>query len=324
VVTGAALVTGASGFVGGHLVQALRAHRIPVRVLVRQAGGWPADVDVVTGTMEDAAALARAADGVGTVFHLAAKVHDVSERGDSGAHDRVTVDGTARLLEACRSTRPAFVFLSSLAVYGATGEACLDEDAPTRPTTPYGAAKLRAETLLFEWAAATGAPACALQPPMVYGPGCKGNLVRMVRAIDRGWFPPVRHPGNRRSLIAIEDLVEALLLAATHPAARGRRFIVTDGRIYSSRDIYDALRHALGRPSIGWTVPVWPLRVAARLGDWGGALRGRRLPFDSLALDRLIGSACFSSARIVRELGFVPRGDFADGAVSVVRAYRGA
>jgi nucleoside-diphosphate-sugar epimerase len=295
-----------------------------VRVLVRQAGRWPADVDVVVGTMEDPVALRRAAEGVGTVFHLAAKVHDVSELGDSGAHERVTVEGMARLLEACRSEAPRFVFLSSLAVYGATGDACVDEDAPTRPASPYGVAKLRAEARLFEWADATGAHACAVRPPMVYGPGCKGNLVRMVRAIDRGWFPPIRYAGNRRSLVAIDDLVEALLLAGSHPAARGQRFIVTDGRVYSSRDIYDALRRALGRPPIGWTVPVWPLRLAARVGDWGGALRGRRLPFDALTLDRLVGSACFSSARIAGALGFVPHGNFADGAISVVQAYRGA
>ena len=323
--TARALVTGAGGFVGGHLVSALRARGIAVRVFVRHAGSWPADVETVVGTMEDAAALARAAAGVDTIFHLAGKVHDVSELGDTGAHERVTVEGTARLLDACRATpAPRFVFLSSLAVYGPTGEACVDEQGPTRPTTPYGIAKLRAEELVHAWAGARDAHACSLRPPMVYGPGCKGNLVRMVRAIDRGWFPPVRYAGNRRSLVSVGDLTTALLLSAEHPSARGRRFIVTDGRTYSSRDIYDAPRRGLGRPPIGWSVPIWPLRIAARLGDWGGRLRGRRPPFDSTALDRLIGSAWFSSAAIARELGFVPHGSFDEGAVSVVEACRAA
>lgn len=322
--TGRALVTGASGFIGRHLVAALRVRGVPVRAYGRRAGAWPGDVEAALGEIDDARALAAAADGVDVVYHLAGKVHDLGELADTGEHARVTVGGTAALLEACARHRPAVVFLSTLAVYGETGEACVDEDVPPRPVSAYGRAKLEAEALVHEWGARTGSHVCVLRPPMVYGAGCKGNLIRMVRAVDRGWFPPLRDVGNRRSLVGVEDVVAALQLAASHPAARGRRFIVTDGHAYSSREIYDELCRALGRTPPGWGLPIWPLQVAARAGDWGGRILGRRLPLDSSALQRLIGSAWFSSERIGRELGFVPHTRFALGAASVVEAYRRA
>lgn len=323
------LVTGASGFIGNRLIERLNREGISVRALVRKracAPGWGGHVDVVEGDIRDATAMRDIAEGTDTVFHLAGKAHAVAElREDVREYRSAHVEGTRNILESAVAWRcRSFVYFSSVKAMGEESPDCRDELCEPMPETAYGKAKLEAERLVLNRAAEAGLKATCLRLPLVYGPGNKGNLQRMLKAIDRGFFPPISNPGNRRSMVHVANVIEAALLAATHPSAAGRCYIVTDARPYSTREIYDLLRKGLGKRPAGWSIPSSIIRRLGYMGDLIGNIRGKRFVFDSAASARLLDSAWFSSERISRELGYRPILDFEDALVEMVSAYRGS
>lgn len=303
---GPVLVTGASGFIGRYLCGALQESGAQVHALMRNAaqGPWHEVVNADIGAEMPVDVMS----GIDTVFHLAGKAHALAEvRGDEEQYRRVNVRGTERLIDAAELAGVrCFVFFSSVKAMGEGSDACLDEQHPDRPETPYGISKLEAEGCVLG-AAERGMHGVVLRLPLVYGPGSKGNLANMLRQTARGRFPPLGDLGNKRSLVHVEDVVQAALLAAARPRAAGQRYIVTDGNAYSTTRIYRAMCQALGREVPAWTVPGWCLALAAAAGDLIGRARGRRFIIDSDALAKLTGSAWYSSAKIETELGFEAR-----------------
>lgn len=295
-----ALVTGASGFVGGRLLAAL-GREGDVRALVRRVDAMPG---AAVGDLLDPASLRAACEGVECVFHCAGYAHAFSSS-DPDTHWRVNFEGTRNLANAAgQAGVKRFVFLSSVKAMAEPDEECVDEDWPGEPTTPYGRAKRAAEEVVLEAGAKYGMHVASLRLAMVYGRGGRGNLERMARGIRAGWFPPLPETGNRRSLVHVDDVVAAMRLAAQAPAANGRTYIVADPKSYSGREIYDAIRRVLGKPPARWRAPAALLRSGGRLGDGLGKLAGRTLPLNSEVTERLLGSACYSPARIERELGW--------------------
>lgn len=316
------LVTGATGFLGTALVGRLRAGGAFVRGVARSPRPSAADelvlADLAAGPFDP-----RWLAGVDTVYHLAAKTHDLSAAGDAEAeYQRLNVEGTRRLLAAAAEHPPRrVVFASSVKAQGEGGPLRLDESAEPSPTTPYGRSKLAAERSVLEAAAAGGFEAVCLRFPLVYGPGQKGNLERMIAAVDRGRFPPPPHNGNRRSMLHVDNAVDALVLAGRHPAAAGQVYLVTDARPYSTRELYDWIREALGKGPTAWSVPEWAFRGLAAVGDGLGALLGRRAGFDSDAVDKLLGSAWYSGEKIARDLGYRPARDLPGAMPDLVAEY---
>jgi nucleoside-diphosphate-sugar epimerase len=141
----------------------------------------------------------------------------------------------------------------------------------------------------------------------------------MVRAVNAGWFPPIPEFGNRRSMVAVYDVASAMLLAWKANVRGGRPYIITDDRAYSTREIHDLIRQALGRPRSGLAIPRAVFSAAARVGDLGGRLLGRRVFFDSQALDRIAGSAHFDPTRARTDLGYRPTMTLADLMPALVR-----
>ena len=304
---GRCLVTGGRGFIGARLVAALAADGVPLRVLTR---GEPAGSDEVRGDLADPASLARACTGIDTVFHCAGHAHAFGALGEAEAarHRQVNFEGTRALAEAAgRAGVRRFVFLSSVKAMGEPLEACVDEDWAPPPVTAYGQAKRAAEAALQEAAARHGMHAVSLRLAMVYGTGGRGNLERMAALVRRGLFPPLPETGNRRSLVHVSDVVAAIRRVAVDPRAAGRSYIVAHPETHSGRQLFDALRADKGMAPVAWGVPRGLLTAAARLGDGVEALLSRRVPLDSEALGRLLGSACYSPARIERELGWRAR-----------------
>ena len=314
-------MTGASGFVGRSLCSFLKARGCRVTAMLRRSAEGPWD-ETVLFDLSTQKLPVDALAGVDTVFHLAGKAHALSEiRQDEEEYFRINTEGTGALLEAARSAGVRrFVFISSVKAMGEGSDDCKDESAPCHPETPYGKSKLAAERLVLEGGYVP--EPVVLRLSMVYGASRKGNLPRMIEAVAKGRFPPLPEFGNRRSMVHVEDVVQAALLAAEKPQAVGQTYIVTDGQDYSTRQLYEFICEALGKSVPAWTIPPWVLTVLAKVGDGIGRVRGRRFMFDSDALDKLAGSACYSSEKIEQELGFHARKNVRSALLEIV-AYLG-
>lgn len=298
-----------------------------VRALVRDGLrrlDWRQDVEIAEGDVQDAPAMEAATAGVDTVFHLAGKVHALSEvQGDEAVYYSITVEGTRNVLEGAVASRARqFIFFSSVKTMGEEAPECLDEFSEARPVTAYGRSKLSAEQLVLDYGKRTGLQVVCLRLPLVYGPGNKGNLFRMISAIDRRLFPALPDLGNRRSMVHVSNVVDAAILAAINPAANGQCYIVTDARAYSTRELYEMICQGLGKRVPRWHIPVGALKALGRMGDAIGQIRGRRFLFDSDALEKLIGSAWYSSDKISYELGYRPSITFEDALPEIIDWYR--
>lgn len=310
------LVTGAGGFIGRVLCERLEREGARVYRLSRNAAGS----DAIAADLGRDAIPELDDVRLDAAFHLAARVHIVDDGHDAEAeHTRVTVEGTRDLLRAASDAGAgAFVFFSTCAVMPEGSSSAMDETASPEPTTSYGRAKLRAEELVLDMNGKGGMRTVCIRLPMVYGPGHKGPLARMIRAIDRGVFPPLPEYPGKRSLIHVEDAVRAAMLVAAKPEAAGKVYIVAEPRAYSSREIYEIVLESLGRRPPAWGLPRGVLATAAVIADLGERLIGRRIPFNSAALSKLSRPAVYSAVKIERELGFKTQRSFALAARELV------
>jgi nucleoside-diphosphate-sugar epimerase len=292
-------------------VRRLAREKLKIKALVRpgKAGPeWNCDVEVVQGDIQDFRAMKQAVEGCEAIFHLAAKVHD-SKAGPivDLQCQLINVDGTSTVMDAAAAGGVRrVVFFSSVKAMGEGGPACLDESAVPHPVTAYGRSKLAAEQIVLQHGKQAGMHVACLRLPPVYGPGHKGNLQRMIWAIERGLFPPLPELENPRSFLHIENLLQAAMLAADTPAAGGQCYIVTDARAYTTFQLDGLIRRALGRPVPRWRVPLGVLKAAGKAGDVVSRVLPGGAPIDSATIDKLIGAAWYSSAKIAGELGYRP------------------
>jgi len=219
-------------------------------------------------------------------FHLAGHAHADERPGSGDLHRHTSIDGTRRLLDGCGRDVRRLLFVSSVkAMCERTPAGCVDETARPAPTTAYGRARLEAERLVL-----AGAPqrhVVVLRLPLVYGAGARGNLARMLAAIDRGRMPLLPEFRNRRSLVHVGDVAEGAIAAVRTPACSGRVYLLTDGDPYSTREIQVLMFGALGRALPRRALPRRALGLIARAGDGLRLLGVRSPPLDSAALARL-------------------------------------
>jgi len=309
---GVSLITGATGFIGSRLIAALRERGTPVRALIRPGRVMPPDwrgVEPVSGDLIDPASLERACAGIETVFHLAGFAHaEVAHSPEFAArHWAINAEGSFHLLDAAVAAGvQRFIFLSSVKAVGDPGSHSVDEHWHAPPESPYGQAKRAAEERVLAVGRTTAMHVVVLRPALVYGPGMKGNLPQLINAVRRGWLPPLPETGNRRSLVHVDDVVQALLLTAVHSAAAGQTYLVTDGQPYSGRELYLLICRMLDLPEPCWTMPASMLYGVARLMDSALRLTGREGRRFKDALDKVLGWACYDSAKISNELGYQP------------------
>ncbi len=293
------LVTGASGFVGRAMVS--RLQRDPawtVRAASRQPA--PPGVDSVTIERIDGETdWTRAVSGVDAIVHLANRAHVVRDNASGALADyrRVNVDGSVRLARhAAAAGIRRFVFVSSVKVNGEQGS--FRETDPPAPRDAYAISKLEAERALL---AVSGIDVVIVRPPLVYGPGAKANFAALVRAVSRGVPLSVGGIKNRRSLVALDNLVDFLCACLNGPAAPGQVFFVSDGHDLSTPEIARHIAAALGRPARLVPVPSALLML-------GAALLGRR---DAAA--RLLGSLQVDTSKARERLGWSPPVSVPDG-----------
>lgn len=305
------LVTGADGFVGRALCATLAASSRRVRRAVRAVRPAAADA-VATGDIGPDTDWRPALEGVDCVVHLAARTHVLRETAadPQAEYRRVNLDATRRLAQmAAGAGVRRMVFLSSVKVNGeATQRPYTERDVP-RPEDDYGRSKWETEQALARIAAETGLEVAVLRPPLVYGPGVKGNFLRMMAGIARGTPLPLGSILNRRSLVYVGNLADAIDKLIDAPAAAGRTYLVADGEDVSTPGLVRALAQALGvRPRL--------LRCPPSLLALGAALAGKRAE-----LARLTGSLQVDSSALRDELGWRPRCTLAQGLAETARWY---
>ena len=301
-----ALVTGASGFIGSSLCSYLLRQGWFVRGLSR-SGSSPDGVNAVACDLADTPVPEEMIRGVDVVFHLAGKAHALSGNWlDEEEYFPVNVKATRRLLNAAKTAGvKRVIYFSSVKAMSAGDSGPQDESCGSLPMDMYGRSKLMAEHLVLRGGFVP--EPVVIRPVMVYGNTEKGNLPKMIRAIQAGRFPPLPEMNNRRSMVHVDDVVIAAILAAEKPQASGQTYIVTDGQAYSTRKMYEWICEALQKQIPGWSVPLVVLKGLGQVGDAIGKMQGKRFMFDSDALAKLAGSAYYSSEKIQRELGFTAR-----------------
>lgn len=301
------LVTGANGFVGRALVPLLAERGHQVRAAVRSAGPTlrGAAETVAIGDIGSGTDWTRALDGIDAVTHLAARVHVMTDTASDplAAFRAVNTAGTARLAESAAAAGvKRLVFLSSVkALVDESQPDPLDEATVPNPHSPYGVSKREAEQALAGIAARTGLEVAVIRPPLVYGPGVGGNFRSLLKLVAKGLPLPFGGLDNRRSLIFVGNLADAVILCLTHPDAPGGRFLVQDGQPLSTADLVRAIGAALGRPARLIPVPTGLLALGARLA-------GRQAVYD-----RIAGSLAVDDRSIRQTLGWAPPSDFASG-----------
>jgi nucleoside-diphosphate-sugar epimerase len=305
------VVTGASGFIGRHLVQALAARGEAVTALVRRPPEPALPSGVPISGLDDA----RALEGAEAVFHLAARVHVLRDDAADplAEHRRVNTELTLRLARVAAEVSAHFVFTSSIAVYGlGSSPEPLTEATPAAPATPYGRSKLEAEEGLGRLEAEAGLKFTVLRPPLVYGPGNPGNMARLIRLVGSGLPLPLASLHNRRSLLYVGNLVDALLRCAGNPAAQGATYLVADSRELSTPELVREIAGALKRPARLLPFPPAVLGGAARLLGHGADF------------ERLAGSLILDCSKIRRELGWTPPVSVEEGLRLTAQAFLSA
>ncbi|WP_081624430.1 SDR family oxidoreductase [Thioalkalivibrio sp. AKL7] len=290
-------VTGSNGFVGRRFCAEASCRGWDVRKGLRRVSGCDG---VVIGSIGPDTQWADAVSGVDAVVHLAARVHvmDEPEADPLEAFRRVNVEGTLRLArQAAEAGVRRFVFVSSVKVNGEetpTAQPFREADSPA-PEDPYGVSKREAEDGLRALSAETGLEVVIIRPPLVYGPGVGANFGSLLRWVRKGVPLPLGAvTQNRRSLVALDNLVDLIVTCLDHPAAAGETFLVADGEDVSTAGLLRKVGDALERPARLVPVPVWMLRAGAT------ALGKREMA------RRLLGSLQVDVSKAREVLGWVP------------------
>ena len=286
------LVTGATGFVGQHLIEYLKLNGYNIKAISRNLilGVDTVICDFLKDDIPD-----NALKGIDIVFHLAGYAHDLkSESGIEQTYQKINVDITAKLLSlSVKNNVKKFIFVSSVKAGGVSRQGkCATEKSLSEPDGVYGKTKREAELKVLEAGRKFDIHVSILRPALIYGPKVKGNLQLMMQGIKKGWFPPLPEIGNRRSMIHVDDIVRALLFLSNNKKSNGEVFIATDGRVYSSRNIYEIMCHVLDKNIPNWSVPRLLFNAIARLSSGF-----------KYKIDKLLGDECYSSKKL-QSLGF--------------------
>ncbi len=296
------LVTGASGFVGSALCRHLVANSINVIGTVRNLPALPVpgvDYRSVGELGTSTAWDDEIFTGVQIIVHCAARVHVTNDYAQDPLMEfrRVNTQGTEALAQVAVHTGvKRLIFLSSVKVNGENSlpDLPIDEAAPANPQDYYGISKLEAERALLRIASETGLEVVILRFPMVYGPGVKGNFLRLLKLVDSGIPLPFSLVNNRRSLVNLNNLTEVISACLTDPTAVEKTYMVSDGEDISTAQLITQMAHALEKPVRLWPCPLHLIKLA-------GMLAGK-----SDEMSKLLGSLCINSNKIRSELGWVP------------------
>jgi dihydroflavonol-4-reductase len=322
------LVTGATGFTGGHLATMLATRGYQVRALVRekslgryqQSAAARAGAVPMAGDLTDRAAVCRAAEGVDVVYHIAATYREAGQ--PDSAYTAINVDGTRHVLEAAKGAGARrVVHCSTGGVHGDIETPPATEDAPFRPGDVYQRTKLQAEVLARAFGQRERFDVVVARPIGIYGPGDM-RFLKMFRGIARGRFPVLGSGDVFYHLTYIDDLVEGFRLCGETPAAAGRTYLLAGPRYTTLNELIALVAQALEVKPPRLRLPVWPFWLAGLACEMVCVPLRLQPPLYRRRVDFYTKSRAFDTTRARTELGFDPQVDLEDGLRRTATWYR--
>ena len=322
------LVTGATGFTGGHLARALVRHGDSVRALVRNPPPKSSHghdnaltgVELVRGDLKDATSLARAADGVDVVYHIAAIYRQAGLRDDE--YRAVNAEAVRTVIQAAAAGGARrVVHCSTVGVHGDVEHPPADEDAPLKPGDIYQETKLEGERVAREAAAETGVEVVIARPTGIYGPGDR-RLLKLFRGVARRRFVVLGDGRIFYHLTYIDDLVEGFRLCATVSRAAGRTYILAGGEVTRLNDLIGLIAEEARVPPPRLHLPVWPFWTAGAVCEALCAPLGIEPPIYRRRVDFFTKSRAFDITRARAELGYAPQVNLREGIRRTLQWYR--
>jgi len=310
------MISGATGFVGKALCAELRRRGQSVSAAVRSETSWIENAKlIVVGAIDSETNWVDALHDADVVIHLAARVHVMRERAADPLAEflKVNLHGTLNLARqaACSGVR-RFVYVSTIKVNGeqtSATQSFTELDEPS-PQDFYSISKWQAEQALWRIGQETGMEIVVVRTPLVYGPGVKGNFAQMLAVATKHIPLPFASVHNRRSLIYLGNLVDALIACSTHPVAAGHTYLVCDGEEISTPDLLRQLGNAMGCPAHLLPFPPSWLRTL-------GKLSGK-----SDQVERLLSSLQVDSGKIRHDLNWVPPYTLQQGLQATAESHR--
>jgi len=318
------LVTGATGFTGGHLARTLVSRGRTVRALVRDrshgAGLESAGVELVVGDLTDRHALERAVEGVDTVYHVAAVYRQAGV--SSQTYRAVNAVAAGAIVEAAAHAGVGrIVHCSTVGVHGDIERPPASEDAPLRPGDVYQVTKLEGERLARDTGERLGVEVVVVRPTGIYGPGDR-RLLKLFRGVARRRFPILGSGRIYYHLTYIDDLVEGFLLCGVHPAAANRTYILAGAEVTTLNDLVALIADVAGVKPPRWHVPAWPVWVAGAACEAVCVPLGIEPPLYRRRVDFFTKSRAFDIGRARRDLGYEPRIGLREGIARTLDWYR--
>lgn len=310
------VISGANGFVGRALCTELIRRGQHITPIIRSGNLLIENYKtIVIGEINNETNWAQALRNADVIIHLAARVHVMRDNTADPLTEflKVNLHGTSNLArQAACSGAKRFVYVSSIKVNGEKTNAMqsFTEGNEPSPQSPYSISKWQAEQELQHIAQETGLEVVIVRPPLIYGPGAKGNFARILTVIARHIPLPFSAVHNLRSLIYVENLVDALITCSTHPIAAGQTYLVCDGEDISTPNLLRQLGDALECPAHLFPLPPNWLEILGKLSGKSGAI------------ERLLGSLQVDSGKIRRDLNWVPPYTLHQGLQKTAESYR--
>jgi nucleoside-diphosphate-sugar epimerase len=315
------LVTGATGFIGSHLISKLRTIETwRIRAVIRSQSNQkqlPENIEsVAVGNIDRHTDWKEALQNIDTVIHLAGRAHILDDRSANSEAEfiEINTEGTANLTrQSIQAGVKHLIFISSIGAMATLSEQTLTEVTAPQPDTPYGRSKLEAERQVIDLARDTSLKWTILRPTLVYGAGNPGNMAMLVKLIQKQLPLPFSSIDNRRNFLYVGNLVDAIATCLTDEKAQNQLFLIADSQVLSTPQLIAQIARAMKLPVR--LIPISPsfLKGLGYVGDLASSILDKSLPITSQSIDKLLGSLAVDNFHIRQTLNWQPPYTTEDG-----------